>query len=232
MGVISAEMYPALLLANVPEDKARAAAAEVAKGQDLVSKADLLEFGTQLRSEMDKRFAGIDKWFAELEKSLAILKFAGFSGGSVVLALLFKLVFFPQGSIPVTRLLAVPPPSSPLSDIAPTKHGVWNQTKSVDSVPSSALSVDRPLTTPSPLVSSQSILSSRARSDVKPCMPSPGVRRSAIPSISSCANGSWPCRSSAPSGASWTISTTRKWRPRFRSPTATPPSDAGTTPCC
>ena len=215
MGVISAEMYQALLLANVPEDKARAAAAEVAKGQDLVSKADLLEFGTQLRSEMDKRFAGIDKRFAgidmrfaELEKSLAILKFAGFSGGSVVLALLFKLVFFPQGSIPVTRLLAVPPPSSPLSDIAPTKHGVWNQTKSVDSVPSSALSVDRPLTTPSPLVSSQSILSSKARSDVQPCMPSPGTRRGAIPSISSCANGSWPCRSSAPSGASWTISTT------------------------
>ena len=95
MGVISAEMYQALLLANVPEDKARAAAAEVAKGQDLVSKADLLEFGTQLRSEMDKRFAGIDKRFAELEKSLAVLKFAVFSGGSVVLALLSKLVFFP-----------------------------------------------------------------------------------------------------------------------------------------
>ena len=57
MGVISAEMYQALLLANVPEDKARAAAAEVAKGQDLVSKTDLFEFGAQLRSEMDKWFA-------------------------------------------------------------------------------------------------------------------------------------------------------------------------------
>ena len=81
-------MYQALLLANVPEDKARAAAAEVAKGQDLVSKADLFEFGAQLRSEIDNRFA-------ELEKSLAVLRFAVFSGGSVVLALLFKLVFFP-----------------------------------------------------------------------------------------------------------------------------------------
>ena len=29
---------------------------------------------------------------------------------------------------------------------------------------------------------------------------------------------SWPCRSSAPSGASWTTSVTRKWRPCFRSP--------------
>ena len=95
MGVISAEMYQALLLANVPEDKALAAAAEVAKGQDLVSKTDLFEFGAQLRSEMDKWFGETGKRFAELEKSLAVLKFAVFSGGSVVLALMFKLVFFP-----------------------------------------------------------------------------------------------------------------------------------------
>ena len=88
MGVISTEMYEALLLAHVPEDKARAAAAEVAKGQDLASRSDLLELGAQLRSEIDKRFA-------ETDKSLAVLKFAVFSGGSVVLALLIKLVFFP-----------------------------------------------------------------------------------------------------------------------------------------
>ena len=88
MGVISTEMYEALLLAHVPEDKARAAAAEVAKGQDLASRSDLLELGAQLRSEMNKRFA-------EMDKSLAVLKFAVFSGGSIVLALLIKLVFFP-----------------------------------------------------------------------------------------------------------------------------------------
>ena len=95
MGVISAEMYEALILANVPEDKARAAAAEVAKGQDLASKADLVELGAQLRSEMDKGFAEMDKRFAETDKSLAVLRLAVFSGGSVVLALLLKLVFFP-----------------------------------------------------------------------------------------------------------------------------------------
>ena len=55
MGVISTEMYEALLLAHVPEDKARAAAAEVAKGQDLASRSDLLELGAQLRSEITKR---------------------------------------------------------------------------------------------------------------------------------------------------------------------------------
>ena len=90
-------------------DKARAAAAEVAKGQDLASRSDLLEFGAQLRSEIDKRFAEIDKRFAEIDKrfaemnkrlaemdkSLAVLKLAVFSGGSIVLAMLIKLVFFP-----------------------------------------------------------------------------------------------------------------------------------------
>ena len=116
MSVISTEMYEALLLANVPPDKAKAAAGEVAKTQDFVTKADLLEFGAQLHSEIDKRFAEVDKRFAEvdrrfaevdrrfaeldkrfsdLDKSLAIVKFAVFSGGSIVLALLIKLVFFP-----------------------------------------------------------------------------------------------------------------------------------------
>lgn len=75
-------MYEALLLANVPEGKARAAA--VAKGQDLASKSDLFE----LRSEIEKRFA-------EIEKSLAVLKFAVLSGGPLTLAMLIKLVFFP-----------------------------------------------------------------------------------------------------------------------------------------
>ena len=102
MGVINTEMYEALLLAHVPEDKAKAAAAEVARTQDIASKSDILELGAQLRAEMDERFAGMDKRFAgmderlaEVEKSLAVLKFAVFSGGSIILALLVKLVFFP-----------------------------------------------------------------------------------------------------------------------------------------
>ncbi len=95
MSVISTEMYEALLLANVPADKAKAAAGEVARTQDFVTKADLLELGAQLQGEFDKRFAEVDKRFAELDKALAIVKFAVFSGGSIVLALLIKLVFFP-----------------------------------------------------------------------------------------------------------------------------------------
>ena len=95
MGVISTEMCEALLLAHVPEDKAKAAAAEVAKTQDLASKSDLLELGALLQAEMDKRFAEVDKRFAEVDKSLAVLKFAVFSGGSIILALLVGLAFFP-----------------------------------------------------------------------------------------------------------------------------------------
>lgn len=102
MGVISTEMYEALLLAHVPEDKAKAAAAEVAMTQDFASKSDLLELGAQLQAELDKRFAEVDKRFAEvdkrlaeIEKSLAVVKFAVFSGGSIILVLLIKLVFFP-----------------------------------------------------------------------------------------------------------------------------------------
>ena len=90
MSVISSEMYEALLFANVAADKAEAAAGEVAKTQDVVTKADLLELGAQLQAEMDKRIA-------EVDKSQAIVKFAVFSGGSTILPLLLKLVFFPWG---------------------------------------------------------------------------------------------------------------------------------------
>ena len=75
MSVISTEMYEALLLANVPADKAKAAAGEVAKTQDFVTKSDLLELGAQLQSKLDwqsadsdKRFAGIGRQFDEVNK--------------------------------------------------------------------------------------------------------------------------------------------------------------------
>lgn len=102
MGVSSTEMYEALLLARVAEDKARAAAAEVAKGQGLASRSDLFELGAQLRSEMDKWLAEMDKGFDKMDKgfdklkeSLAVLKFAIISGELIVITLLIKLVFFP-----------------------------------------------------------------------------------------------------------------------------------------
>ena len=54
MGVIGSEMYEALLLADVPKDKAGAAAAEVAKGRDLASKV-----GDHRRSAWSLAAAGV-----------------------------------------------------------------------------------------------------------------------------------------------------------------------------
>ena len=53
VGVNSSEMNEAMLVANLPKDQARAAAGEVAKGQDLASESDLFGFGAQLRTAMD-----------------------------------------------------------------------------------------------------------------------------------------------------------------------------------
>ncbi len=92
-------MYQALKLANVPEEQAVAAAEAVAQGQDAATKSDLTELAARLSSQMDIRFAElrkeINERFSKHEASLAVLKFAVFSGGSVVVVLLIKLVFFP-----------------------------------------------------------------------------------------------------------------------------------------
>ena len=116
MGVINTEMYEALIVANVPEAMAKAAAAQVAMSQDPASKDDLLALGKELQAafdkrfaeqtkrfaeqdkrfaEQDKRFAEQDKRFVAIETSLAVVKFAVLSGGPLILALLMKLVFFP-----------------------------------------------------------------------------------------------------------------------------------------
>ena len=92
-------MSEGLILGNVPDDMARAAAAEVATVQDIVSKFDLVDFGVQSQSELDKRmerrFDMMDRRFDKIMKSLLVLKIGVFSQGSVILALLIKLVFFP-----------------------------------------------------------------------------------------------------------------------------------------
>ena len=95
MSEINMAMYEALVVANVPEAMAKAAAAQVVTDQDLFSKADLVEFGQDLRAEIDRRFAEQDKRFVEIEKSLAVLRFSVLSGGPLILGLLAKLVFSP-----------------------------------------------------------------------------------------------------------------------------------------
>ncbi len=87
--------YEALLPANEPDYKAKAAAGEVAKTKELVTKDGLLELGAQLQVGLNKRVAESAKRSAEVDKALAIVKSSVFSGGSIVLALLLKLVVFP-----------------------------------------------------------------------------------------------------------------------------------------
>ena len=93
--VTSAGMSEGLILANVPDHTARATAGQVATAQDFVSQPDLVDFGVQLQSEMDKLFTKTDRHFDKVMKSLLVLKIGVFSLGSVILALLIKLVFFP-----------------------------------------------------------------------------------------------------------------------------------------
>ena len=83
MGILIAEVYDALLAGGVPEDKARAASA-IPVAKDLATEQDIGE----LRSELKQAIA-------ELRRDIAVLRFAVFTFGPLILALLVKLVFFP-----------------------------------------------------------------------------------------------------------------------------------------
>lgn len=73
MSMLIAEVYDALLAGGVPEDKACAAASAIPAAKDLATKQDI----------------------AELRRDIAVLRFAVFTFGPLILALLVKLVFFP-----------------------------------------------------------------------------------------------------------------------------------------
>ena len=73
MSVIVTEVYDALRDAGASEEKARAAASAISLGERLASKDDI----------------------ARLEAEIRVLKFAVFTFGPLILALLVRLVFFP-----------------------------------------------------------------------------------------------------------------------------------------
>ena len=74
MSIIGSEVYDALISAGAPEEKARAAAVAIPVGGRLATKDDS----------------------ARLETEIKVLKFAVFTFGPLILALLVKLVFFPS----------------------------------------------------------------------------------------------------------------------------------------
>ena len=73
MSVIVSEVYDALIEAGASQEKARAAAGAIPVGQQLATNQDS----------------------ADLKAEIAVLKFAVFTFGPLILALLVKLVFFP-----------------------------------------------------------------------------------------------------------------------------------------
>ena len=73
MSVIVSEVYDALLEAGASEEKAKAAAGAIPIGQQLAIRQDIVD----------------------LKAEIAVLRFAMFIFGPLILALLLKLVFFP-----------------------------------------------------------------------------------------------------------------------------------------
>ena len=84
MSLIVSEVYDALIAAGAPEDKAKAAAAAIPLRERLVTKQDLVELKAELHADI-----------ARLESEIRVLKFAVFTFGPLILALLVRLVFFP-----------------------------------------------------------------------------------------------------------------------------------------
>ncbi len=104
MRLIVTEVYKALLSASAPE--AKAVAGTIPLARDLASKEDIAELQaftqqviaeSQATSQQDivklqQEIAKLQRDIAELRSSMAFMKFLY---GPTVLALLFKLVFFP-----------------------------------------------------------------------------------------------------------------------------------------
>ena len=80
MSIMVAEIYKALIEAGASEASARAAASAIPIAKDLATKQDI----TDTKQDI-----------AELKQDIVVLKFAVFTFGPVILALLIKLVFFP-----------------------------------------------------------------------------------------------------------------------------------------
>ena len=113
-----AEMYRALVEAGVSDSSAQAAASAIPAAEDLATKQDLAEVKTELeqritevktglgqkitevKTELEQRISevktGLEQRIAEVKQDVAVLKFAVFSFGPVIVGLLVKLVFFPS----------------------------------------------------------------------------------------------------------------------------------------
>ena len=91
MSLIVSEVYDALLEAGASEEKAKAAAAAIPLREQLASKDDI----DRLHGVFTSDIARLEQRLVALESEVRVLKFAVFTFGPLILALLVRLVFFP-----------------------------------------------------------------------------------------------------------------------------------------
>ena len=96
------EVYEAFVSAGADEAKAKAAAAAIPVGEKIDTKQDIADVRKDIadvRAELKQDIADVraelKQDIAELKQDMAVLKFAVFTFGPVILGLLIKLVFFP-----------------------------------------------------------------------------------------------------------------------------------------
>ena len=102
MSIMVTEVYEALVSAGADEDKAKAAAAAILVGERIATKQDIGNVGKEIadvKAELKQDIADVKaelkQDIAELKQDIAVLKFAVFTFGPVIIGLLIKLVFFP-----------------------------------------------------------------------------------------------------------------------------------------
>lgn len=113
MSIMVTEVYEALVSAGADEAKAKAAASAIPVGERIATKQDIgdvkqeiadvkaglkqeiADVKAELKQEIADLKAELKQDIAAIKQDIAVLKFAVFTFGPVIIGLLIKLVFFP-----------------------------------------------------------------------------------------------------------------------------------------
>ena len=100
MSIMVTEVYEAFVSAGA--DEAKAAAAAIPVGEEIATKQDIADVKQEiadvkagLKQEIADLKAELKQDIAAIKQDIAVLKFAVFTFGPVIIGLLIKLVFFP-----------------------------------------------------------------------------------------------------------------------------------------
>ena len=102
MSIMVTEVYEAFVSAGADEAKAKAAASAIPVGEKIATKQDIgdvkqeiADVKAELKQEIADLKAELKQDIASIKQDIAVLKFAVFTFGPVIIGLLIKLVFFP-----------------------------------------------------------------------------------------------------------------------------------------